>query len=67
MVDTLDGGNSGVKTIEELRTFFETLVASSQQNSSWPRKVEACLVTMSPNMKKQMADMMRELRDLKME
>lgn len=65
-MDSYVGGNIGVKTIDELKAIFETLAASSQQKSSMPRKVKASAVVMSPDMKKQRVDMLRDLQDLKM-
>lgn len=66
MVDSTAGGNIAVKTADELKDIFETHTASSQQKSTRPRRVEISAVADSPDLKKQMANIMREFQELKM-
>ncbi|XP_057780066.1 uncharacterized protein LOC130998670 [Salvia miltiorrhiza] len=67
MVDNTAGGNIARKTEDDLNKIFKTLAESSQQKTVRGRKAEASAVAPSYELQKQMADMKRELQQLKMD
>ncbi|XP_057771204.1 uncharacterized protein LOC130991020 [Salvia miltiorrhiza] len=66
MVDSTAGGNIARKTADELKEIFTTLAASSQQKSVRGRRVEANAVAPNNELQKQVADLMRQVQQLRM-
>ncbi|XP_057791032.1 uncharacterized protein LOC131008155 [Salvia miltiorrhiza] len=67
MVDSTAGGNIARKTANELKEIFKTLAESSQQKSVRGKRAEASAVAPQYELQKQVAEIMRDVQQIKME